>query len=399
MLIMTIALAGAVSDCAAEHNLTLQHQLYRFFFALIYTLFLIRYYYGPDIATYVPHFEQTGSPLYLIRHPDEMAFEPGYEILCSSVKVLGASYWGLTAITTTLYFLAIACLLKRLERHRLFALVCIVLFDYNLIYAQSRQCLAVTFFIFMVLCLQDKKYVLALLMGGLTLSFHKSGIIPICTTLVGIPLWNMRHNAGFYKLLLVLLVVLLLVPVSRVSASLLSALPLSESYVKSIHHHVILGKQLQLIGIIYIALLMLIIHLHRPRAKYYYGWIVIESLMGLALIVAFYQYYYLLMRIRSFFIPAITVYVISMVNHETQNRQIPYSTLARQIMVSLLIFYFTHSAIRYNQMVKSWHSPVARACTVFDLRNASSKQIRDRQMNIAKMYWTKDYRSGDQNKL
>ena len=399
LFILIIALTGAVLDCVAEKNTTLQHQLYRFFFVAIYTLFLIRYYYGPDISTYVPHFEQIAPPRYLIDHPAEMAFEPGYEMLCSCVKALGSSYWWLTAVITTLYFLAIACLLHRLDRHRLFALACIVLFDYNLIYAQSRQCLAVAFFIFMVLCLQDKRYMLAILMGLLTMSFHKSGFVPICATLIGLPLWNMRHNADIFKLLLILLLVLFLIPVSRMSTSMLSALPIPEAYIDSVRHHVLLGKQVQLIGIVYFALLILIIHLHRPRFKYYYGWLVIESVMGLALIVALYQYYYLLIRLRSFFLPVMVWYVISLVNHEAQLRQIPYSTLARQITASLLILYFTHSAIRYHQMVQAWHSPIARACTLFDLHNATPKQIRDRQLHFAEIYWQRDYRTGDQNKL
>lgn len=396
---MLIALVGALLDCIAERSTILQNQLYRLFFIVIYLLFVIRYYYGPDIYTYVPHFEQIAPPLYLIHHPEKMIFEPGYELLCSCTKVLGISYWGLTAIITTLYFFSLACLLHRLDRHKLFAFACVILFDYNLIYAQLRQCLAVTFFIFMVLCLQDKKYITAIVMGTLVVLFHKSGFIPICTTLAGIPLWNMRHNADAYKILLAILFLLLLIPVSQVSNSVLSFLPLPESYAKSIAHHVKLGKQIQIVGIVYIGILMLIIHLHDFRGKHYYQLVEIECLMGLVLVVAFYQYYYLLMRIRSYFIPIIAVYVISLVNKEAQARQIPYSALARQAMAFILILYFVHGAVRYDQMVKSWQSPVAKACTIFELRHASQKQICDRQMKIAEWYWETDYRSGDNNKL
>ena len=129
VFIMSIALVGMFMDCLTERFPVLQRQLYRVFFVTIYVLFLIRYYYGPDIRIYVPHFERIAAPAYLLHHPDKMYFEWGYEMLCSVVKALGGSFWWLNTVITTLYFAALAGLFRSLKRHQLFAFSCVILLD------------------------------------------------------------------------------------------------------------------------------------------------------------------------------------------------------------------------------------------------------------------------------
>lgn len=391
VFIMCVALAGALLDSLAERHVVLQRQFYRLFFALIWFLFLIRLYYGQDILSYVPHYEDIASPSFLLAHPEQMTFEFGYELLCSVLHAMGASFWWLTAVITTLYFAALACFFHSLERHRLFAFAALILLDYNLIYAQTRECMAVSFFIFMILCLRDKRYVLALLTGILTVLCHKSGLIAVGVTLLGIPLWHMRQSADGYKILLVLMIVILLIPVSRAGASLLTLLPLPEDYIDSIQHHMLLGRQFQIVAVVYLAVLFLLICWHRPQEKNRYGWIAIECLLGMAVIVCFYQYFNLLMRMRSFFLPMIIGYVTALVTDPERIRKVPYGMFLRQAVAVWMMVYFVHTTLSFDRMTKQWHAPVVKASTLFDLRHHSERDIRNRQMKYAETFWNEDY--------
>lgn len=391
VFIMCIALIGALLDCLLDQYIVLQRQFYRFFFALIYVLFLIRFYYGQDIFSYVPHYETVASPAFLLSHPEQMRYEFGYELLCSVLHAWGAGYWWLTAVITTLYFAALACFFHTLKRHRLFAFSALILLDYNLIYAQTRECLAVAFFIFMILCLRNGRYVLALLTGVLTILSHKSGFIPVGVTLLGLPLLHMRQTADGYKILLALMLMILLVPVSRAGASLVAMLPLSESYIESIQHHMLLGRQFQIVAVVYLSVLFLLICWHRPQEKNRYSWIAIESLMGMAIIVCFYQYFNLLMRMRSFFLPMIIGYVISLVTDTERIKKVPYGMFLKQAVAVLMMVYWVHTTLSFDRMTKQWHAPVVRACTLLDLRHHSEKEIRDRQMKYAETFWREDY--------
>ena len=390
VFIMIIALVGMFTDCVTDRFPRMQRQLYRIFFVTIYILLLIRYYYGPDIRIYVPHFEGIAAPAYLLHHPEKMQFEWGYEMLCSIIKALGGTFWWLNAVITTIYFAALASLFRSLKRHQLFAFACVILLDYNLIYAQIRECLAVTFFIFMVLSLQNKKYFWAVVTATLTLLCHKSGFIPVCLTLICLPLLRMRENADIYRLLAFALFILLLIPVSKIDSSYVNMLPLPNVYLKSVRHHLLLGRQLQIVAVVYLAIMFIVIYLRTPH-KNRYNWMAIEFLIGMLIIVVFYPYFNFLMRLRSFFIPLIAYYVLTLVNDENLMREFPYSKLVAQSVAAILFVYFIHTTISYDRMAKTWHAPVARASTVLELREHSPKDIRNRQMKIAEVFWREDY--------
>ena len=396
--IMGIALLAMIVDllCSAYPNM--QRQVYRFFFASIYILFLIRYYYGPDIWTYVPHYEDIPTPLQLWNHPEEASYEWGYDMFCSLLHSLGLSYWGMTAVITTLYFAALACLFHSLPRFRLFAFATVILFDYNLIYAENRQCLAVALFIFMILCLQKRRYLFALLFAATTVLIHKSGFIPVGLTLIGTLLYRQRGSAMMYNILILVLMAMMLVPVTRIATPLLSILPLPESYIESAAHHLQLGRQFQTVALIYLAVLVWI-SIHNARHSTKYGWIAIEVLIGVIIIVAVYQYYFLLNRLRSYFTPFIVWYLVFLATDGKRAREIPYMALIRQSVAMLMIVYFANATYGYIRGAKQLHTPIARASTLFNLRHESPKQIRDRQMKLALRYWQEDYMKQNDNKL
>ena len=397
--IMIMAIACGILDLMTDRWAILQKQLFPFILLLFYGLLIIRYYYGPDIWTYVPHYEQIPHPSVVWHHPDQGEFEWGYNLFCSLIHWIGLSYWGLTAVITTLYFLAVYLLLRQLPKRQIFALACIVMIDCHMLFHENRQCLAVSCFIFMVLLLQRRRYLPAVLLGVCTVLTHKSGFLPVALLLASSLLYNYRQEAGIYTVLTLLLAAMVVLPVQRISGSLVQFLPLPEDYILSISHHLQLGRQIQVIALIYLLVLFGInmYLLYAPKTRY--TWIALVALVGMVCVVVFYQYYYLLNRVRSYFVPFVIFYAIQLMSDEKHSMAVPYSSLLKQSLMVLILVYYSHYSISLLHHSRQLHAPITRACTVFELRHASQKQIRDRQMKIANQYWQEDFMKSSDNKL
>ena len=392
--IMGIALLGMVVDLLCKDYPKLQRQIYPIFFVAIYFLVVIRYYYGPDIWIYVHHYEEIELPPY----DWKTVFELGYEHFCYWLHKLGVSYWGMTAIITTLYFAALAFLFHGLPNFRLFAFSSVFLLDYNLVFAENRQCLAVAFFIFMVLCLQKKHYLFGLIFGAIAVTMHRSGFLPVGLTLLALTLYSQRQSAMTYNVLILILLFMMAIPVASIVNPLLPMLPFPSPIVASIKHHMLLGRQFQIVAFIYL-LVLVWMSIYTSKKRTTYGWIAIEVLIGLVIIVTTYQYYFLLNRLRSYFLPFILFYLTSVSVKSIEEQTFRYAALIRQGAAVLLILFGMHSTFKYIQGARKLHAPIARACTLFDLRHASPEQIRDRQMNIALKYWREDYMKNENNRL
>lgn len=399
-LIILVAIALGILDLLTDRWQKLQQQLFPLALLVLYSLFIILYYYGPDIWTYVPYYEKICTPLQLMANPKQSAqFEFGYGMFCSLFHLTGLSYWWLTVAIKTLYFLALWLLLRQLPKRQIFALSCIVMTDVNLIMHETRQCLAVSFFILMVLLMQNRKYLWAVLCAVVAVSVHKSGFMPVGLTLMGVLLYRTRQYSAIYMLLILALMALIALPVQRISASILAFLPLPSDYIISLKHHLQLGRQFQTIAIIYLALLLAFnLYLSYDR-KSRYSWIAFTVLAGMGIVVLLYPYYFLLVRMRSYFVPFIVFYLVKVMSDEQRSMAIPYSSLIKQTLMVLILVYYTHLALSLERGARTLRAPVYRACTVFELRNASQKQIRDRQLNIAHKYWTQDYMKKENNKL
>lgn len=396
-IIMGVALLGMILDLLCSSFPNMQRQLYKFFFVVIYFLLIIRYYYGPDISSYVPHYERIPSPAELWAHPECASFEWGYDMFCSLLHAAGLSYWWMTVVITTLYFTAIACLFHSLSKYRLFAFAALILLDYNLFF-ENRQSLAVAMFIFMVLCMQKSRYVLAIVCAALTILMHKSGFLLVGLTWIGALLYRQRQSALVYNILLLVLMVMMLIPVAHIATPLISWLPLPETYIDSISHHLELGRQFQSVALIYFAILIWI-SMYNAHGHKTYGWIALEVLIGAVIIVAFYQYYFLLNRLRSYVAPFVLFYLANMAIESEGERKFSGAALVRQGVAVLMVLYGMRTTVSYVQEVKKFHSPIARTSTIFDLRHMSSEQIRARQLQIADRYWSEDYMKKDKDRL
>lgn len=394
-----VAIGFGVLDLLTDRWPRLQRQIFPIVMLLAYFLLSIRYYYGPDIWTYVPHYENIPTPAFLITHPEKASYEWGYDMFCSVLHLAGFSYWGMTVVITTLYFLAIWLLLRKLPKRQIFALGVIIMVDCHMLINENRQCLAISFFIYMVLLLQNRKYIWAIVFGLCTILVHKSGFLPVCLLLVSAILYNYRQNAGIYTILIVVLALMILLPVQRISSSLIHLLPLPQEYIKSIGHHLLLGRQIQIIGLIYLAVLFAVNMFLLYGKKTRFTWLALSALIGLVSIAVLYQYFFLLNRVRSYFVPFVVFYVITLLSNPERSNLVPYSSLIKQSLMILILVYYSHIMVSQIRDGRQLHAPMTRACTIFELRHASQKQIRDRQMRYAYIYWTQDYLKSQDNKL
>ncbi len=386
-----------LSDFLTERVPALQRVTYVVMFLVMYVLFTIKYYYGADILHYHNHYVWIGSVSEVWHNPDKYSFEIGYSLLCAWLNSLGISLYGMTAIISTIYFIAIGLLFRQIERYRCFALMLLVVLDYLLIFAAFRQCLAVSFFIFMVLLLQHRRYLFALVAAFVCVSMHKSGIFVVTLCLLGYALHSMQVKPWVFQLLMVVLGIMLLLPISRLAIGTAGVLP--SSIGASIAHHLLIGRQVQSIWAVYAMLIVCIeyyLHYHTMRINT----LAIVAVVGIVLLATGYQYYYILNRLRSYFLPVILVWVFSLVQCcEDEGQRIPYAALLKQSCCALAMFFCIHSTVLFTRGAKHLHAPIYNACTLFDLRHESKEQVRNRQLEQARKFWKEDFMQHENNTL
>ena len=135
LLIIVLGLLSLTDFLRGQKFETLHKQLY----ALAFFFFFLKHYYGSDILTYYPHYISTESPFKLIQNNiGNTRFEFGYELYCSILNYIGLGFWWMTFIITVFYFYAINKLFSRLKGYKIFALLLIVFFEYNLFFFEYR---------------------------------------------------------------------------------------------------------------------------------------------------------------------------------------------------------------------------------------------------------------------
>ena len=402
-LILTIAILFGVTDFLTERWPRLQRDIFYIAWFVVTFLFTIKYYYGPDIWAYVPFYENVPSIAQIIAHPDDLSsgFEPGYAIFCRVLKELGVSFYWMTAILSCFYFLIILVLWKKIESKRAFALAILVSLDYNVICYEMRQCLAVIAFLLMVLCLERKSYLWAIVCGVAAIFCHKSGFVAVIPTLGYFLLSSSRVSMRtISQLLLILLVIMFLLPITKLSLEFLNRLPLSDAVLFSINHHLSLGRQVQAVFVVYALTLVCLVH-YTQYCKSRKEIFAIGATIGILCIVMLYQYYYLLNRVRSYFTPLIIVYIFNVVqNAEKQERHIPYGQLMKQLTCLILCIYMAHTVVAIHRGGQVLKNRVNDTCTVFDLMGDGSKEaIQRRQITKARKFWEEDYMRHENNKI
>ncbi len=395
-IIFVTLLLFSLTDFMWPEQKKLHKQLYYLALFLTYFLFTIKYYYGADILSYVIVYDSIESPSHLWKYGSEHDgfFEFGYLLFCSVLNHWGVSFWWMTAIVSTLYFYTINKLFGKLPSKKIFALFILVLLDYHLIFATYRQCIAVSCFILMVLAYVDRKYVRTVIYFLIVSSVHKSGFYVAAVTLSSLVFFgNYKASKTNYWLLAVVLLLLCVISTKDLLMPLVQYLPLSSSSRDSILHHFSLERKIQVVFLTYFITISLIgIYQNRnssQKTDIKLQWVVF---VGLFIIVFFYQYYYLLNRLRSYFLPFIIVYVIRLIYSEKQLRFVKIKNihLVNQISVCLLYIILTRFIIVSHNEQKAIVSKIYESSTIFDLRNKSEKEIKREQLRKARLYWKVD---------
>ncbi|MBQ7192305.1 MAG: EpsG family protein [Paludibacteraceae bacterium] len=390
---MLIAIALGLSDFFTSRVPQLQRILYVVGAFAIYFLFTIKYFYGPDMLHYYNYYYWAPTPYDAIVHSDKYFFEPGYTILCSLLLDWNIPFYWFTAIISSIYFFAVFLLFRYIPHHRLFALMILVCLDYSLIFAAFRQCLSVSFFLLMVIALKNKHLIPALLCALLTMVMHKSGTFVVGISVAFFLIKGKTMPQWLYPSLLLLLAVLLLLPMSRILVSLSSLLHLPTQIMYSITHHLGLGKQVQTVFLLYLMLLLCLSHYQQyvhTRLTTIASFVVI----GILLIVLLYQSYYLLNRLRSYFLPLIIVYVFRLVQ-QTEHTPIPYGRLLVQTAIAVVFIYLGYHAYTFNKAAQQMQYKIYTACTVFDvIGKNNTKQVQQRQLELAEKWWKTDFKKG-----
>lgn len=395
-IIFVTLLLFSLTDFMWPGQKKLHKQLYYIALFVTYFLFTIKYYYGPDILTYVPVYENIEKPSYLLQHGSRYnnIFEFGYLFFCSILRHIGVSFWLMTAIVSTFYFYAIYKLFERIPNKRTFALFILVLLDSNLIFAEFRQCMAVSFYIFMILAILDKKHIPAILYFIFVASLHKSGLYIGTLTLFTIILFgNTRGSAANYWLLGGVLLLFCFISTKEIILSVLSRFSISHSVSNSIIHHLQLERKIQVIFILYF-IAIFIISLNMDKIRSYpmkkLQWVVFA---GFVVVVLLFQYYYLLNRIRSYFLPFFLLFIFRLTSAEQfQKIKVKNFRLLNQLSVVMVYLILSRNIVVGNIEQSKLESKIYVASTIFERSNKSEAEIKKRQLDKAKLYWERDFK-------
>lgn len=363
------------------------NQIFHIAFLAVYAIVSAKYYYGPDIITYVPFYENLPSPLEILSNDmvRKESYEIGFTLFCSVCKWLGCSFWLFSFFITTIYFGVIYKLFKKIPDHKCFALLILTLFEANILFFEFRQSLAVSLFLLSIMAFFDKKYIQYILFAVLATTFHKSAIFACVFAFAFLVLPTFHYEKKYYLLLIVCLVAFIFISLSDVIINFAALLPFGKDVVTSITHHFGVERKIQTILLTYISAMFCL---------YYYGtnkWgdKVRYYILGFAfffLIAILYKYWFFLGRFRSYFIPLLIVFVISELSQWTSK-----PVIFKQILVlSVYFFGFFYARGLYLSNKKS-DTHILSATTVLDLRHKTAHQIKNDNIQKASIYFKTEY--------
>ena len=364
---------------------TLSNQLYQL--AILITGFLvsIKYYFGPDIVIYAPMYENIKTLQELLFQPNTSDYEIGFLIYLSICKHwLRLSFWAMTASITVIYFTTLHLLLRKLTSFKTFALFSIIFLQTNLIFFEFRQCLAVSFFIISILSIEKKQYIPLIIFSLLSIITHKSAIIIYAISLVGLMLSYFKQDNNSFAISIFFLFAFILIPLKSLLLTASQILPFDTHVLKSIQEHLIIEERFQVVFLIYL-IVSYSIYVYFYKSQKLKTWQII-TICGLIVIAIFYQYWFFINRLRSYFIPIITFYAITICcnspNKHLFTKQLTVFFIYCLFAVSLKNLYFGNANLK---------SGIAETSTIFQLLNDSEENIKTRNLEKAQLFWDTEY--------
>lgn len=385
VVLILIAFIGMIAELSASRHTLLQRQIYHLTFAAVAIWCTLKYAIGPDIQHYIPFYNASYSFLQVPSHLHESLFEPGFVIFCSLLHTCGISFWGMTSIISIFYFAVIFQLFKKIRGYQTLALLMLVCLDYNLILMEFRQCLAVSFFYLFILLSEKKKYGWAMLMAILSSTMHKSAIIVLALFGLLYLVGKVQVSKQEYILLAALIIGLLCIPLQPLLLKVVEMLPLSPTQLVSAKHHLMVGVSFQKILIVYLASILCLAYYSIPQGgNTRHHWLI---WCGVALLVCLYPYWFLLNRLRSFFLPFLIVYIANTVQSSEKK-----DVLMKQVYATILVMYSVVLMIDIPQRNKQMRYPTDSISLVVERCKYSEEELQKRQMAQAELYWDYDYK-------
>lgn len=367
---------------------------YKIAFFLTYFLFTIKYYYGADFIFYTDILAKIESPQTVLIHHSEYSgyYETGFLLLFSIFKQLNISFWLATALISTLYFYAIYQLFKYLPEKKCLALCILVILDYNQIFATLRQTIAISLFILAIISFDKGKLLKSIVFVVVSFFFHKSAlIVELLVIIILFTSYRKNITKTYFAVATIILFVFSLLPLQTIFAAIADVAPISSQAKVSITHHLLQATSIQWILLLYIPI-YLYLSFTDIKATTQTDRIFVSCLLAGILITAFlYQLFYMLIRIRSYFLPIAIVSII---------RQLYYDKLSdrlvsglKQVLLICTFLFNTYSIILMYHRQNRVPSHIYDSSTIFDLLHKSKDEIIKEQSKKALNYWKKDLKN------
>ena len=384
-VLIFIPLLLALCELLAGRYPRMQQQIYYIALIAVAVWCTAKYAYGPDIVNYIPFYRKLTNPVYDWHHLDKFYFETGFVLFCSTLKWMGCTFWGMTAVISVLYFIALALVLRELPTYRTTALLVIVFLDNNLILSEFRQCLAVSFFFFFILLWRKKHYIWSIVPLLLCIVMHKSAIMIAACAAAFYFLRGINPQRIGYVLLALLIIGLLALPLMPLLESAVQKFSLMPSAQESLMHHMGVGKLFQRVFLLYIFTILLLAYYKQSDAidskRHWLMW------CCMAVIVCLYPYWFLLNRLRSYFLPFLVVYIIRTLRQENITDVLP-----RQLYTLFLFTYIALFLVNIPRNNALLQYPTDNISLVFERREHSAAELEKRQIRQARLYWKYDYK-------
>lgn len=381
-VITVFLLAATIAELLSYNMPRMAEQLYKLAFAVTAVGFTIKYYYGPDITTYVPFYESIepwGSLAETIR---TTSLETGFVVYCWLCRSAGLSFWWMTAGVSVIFFGAIYLLIGELKAKKVLALTLMVVLMPDLITAQFRQCMAVSMFVFAILAARKEHTAQAVVFCILAFTMHKASLLVILPALMYWGMQRIEVKNSIWALLMIGLAILLVVSDNAIVDKLMQ-MSANGLVSKSISYHLSFAKQIQLNFAFYmLAIVVMVQYAERNTGR---NLMLAMTAVGLTMAVMFYQHFLLLNRLRAYFVPFAVVYIFNFVREKSESKA-PYINLVRQTAVVFLLIFMSYKTITFDRNWKN-DGNVMEVCTLLNLSNSSSEEIKERQMARASSFW------------
>lgn len=381
-VISAFLITATVAELLLDNMPRMTEQLYKVVFAITMIGFTIKYYYGPDITTYVPFYESIEPWNGLTETIRTTSLETGFVVYCWICKSAGLSFWWMTAVVSVLFFGATYMLIGELKEKRTLALTLIVVLMPDLITVQLRQCMAVSMFIFTIMAARKNHMVQAVVFCILAFSMHKASLLVILPALTYWGMQRIEIKNNIWAVLMTGLAILLVVS-DNVIVDRLMKMSADGLVSKSISYHLSFAKQIQLNFVLY--MLAIVVMVQYAKRKQGRDLILAITTAGMIIAVMFYQHFMLLNRLRSYFAIFIIVYIFNFVRIKSEEK-VPYINIIRQAGIVFLMIFACYKTITFDVNWKR-DGNAMEACTLLDLRHSSSKEIKQRQLIKANNFW------------